>query len=468
MKMKKILALGMSMAMVFGAVACSSTETDSTTAATTTAAPVEETKKDDTEESKAPEVQVDEEGGLVGFTDLGAATVENEGDKILVWSWNDELDGIIKNYATVKDYDYEAVGGGNQSAYTQALDNALSAGEAPDLFALDLDYAKKYSNSNDTLAINDLGIDYKDLTNMYAYTLYYGADDEGVIKTLAWQANPAGVYYNRTIAQEYLGVSEPEDVAEYFASWDKILETARDLKEKSNGEVKIASSVDDFGTPFKYCRSSAWIVDGEVKVDPVLDDYLELGKILKQEELTHDTGMWNTNWTNNASNDSTLAYFGPMWLSWSLELRNEDNPTYGNWGFVNAPDDYFWGGTFLMASATCDMRKDAGQIIYDVCVDQDILKSINEIGGDYVNSMPIMKAAADDANTSVEWLGGQNPFPLLTGIADGIDASKISANDGVIWDNFGAAAGSYFSGDIETIADAKATFEASIKDAGII
>ena len=472
MKMKKIVALGISMAMVLGVVAaCSDKDSsDTTTAATTTAATTADAGSSDETEASSDETDAtaapDQGVSLDGFTDLGKQDATNDGtDPILVWSWNEEVGDYISQYSDVA-ITYENVGGGDQNTYQTALDAALASGdEAPDLYVTDASWTQRFIQSDNSLPVNELGIDYADLTDMYAYTLNFSDDDEGVIKGLAWQANPAGVFYNRTVAQEYLGVSEPADVQEYFSTWDKFLQTAKDINTASNGEVKALSAIEDMWQPFQNTRTQAWIKDGEIVIDPALEEYFDFAKTLYDEKLTFETGQWNANWTGNAANDKVLSFWGPMWLGrFSLEMSNETNPTYGNWGLVKAPVDYYWGGTWMMASKTCDMKADAGQIIYDLCIDNANLKDMATSKGEYVNSVSIMKAIAEDSSFGLEWLGGQNPFTVLFEVAQGIDYSTIGVNDGKINDAFSSAVGSYCSGDYETIADAEAAFKAEAKD----
>ena len=470
MKMKKIIALGVSMAMVLGVVAaCDDSSTSETTAATTTAATTaaNDDNGGDTQQTDDQQAPVDDSGSLAGFTDLGAQAATNDGtDPILVWSWNDEVGDYIAEYSNVT-IKYENVGGGNQNTYQEALENALASGDqAPDLYVTDASWTQRYIQSDNSVPVNDLGIDYADLTDMYAYTLNFSDDDEGVIKGLAWQANPAAVFYNRTVAQEYLGVSEPEDVAPYFATWDAFLKTAQDINTASGGEVKALSAIEDMWQPYQNTRTKAWVQDGEIVIDPALEEYFNFAKTLYDEDLTFMTGQWNDNWTGNASNDKVLSFWGPMWLGrFSLAMSNPDNPTYGNWGVVKAPVDYYWGGTWMMASKTCDMKADAGQIISDLCINPDNLKDMATAKGEYVNSVSIMKAIAEDSSFGLEWLGGQNPFTILFDVAQGIDYSTIGVNDGPINDAFSSAVGSYCSGDYETIADAEAAFKTEAKEA---
>ncbi|MBP5260968.1 MAG: extracellular solute-binding protein, partial [Clostridiales bacterium] len=207
MKTKKIVALVLSMAMVLGVVAACTEKPDETSASDATTGATSETSADVTESSD-PVADTSE------FVELEVKSVTDEGDKVLIYGWNDEFPGLVTKYSNV-DYDVVLT---ESNSYQAKLDQVLtSADEAPDMFVCDADYAGKYMNSANTIAINDIGIDYDELEQMYNYTLQFACDDNMVIKGLAWQACPCGVFYNRALTEEYLGVSEPEDVAEHFA-----------------------------------------------------------------------------------------------------------------------------------------------------------------------------------------------------------------------------------------------------------
>jgi len=481
MKTKKIVALMLSLAMVVGFVAaCGSTE--ETTDETTTAASETEAEETEAEESEETEAEGEEteaketeaEASTGDYTELTVAEVADEGDELVIWDWNDEGVGLVAAYS-----DVAATGDivGGSDVYQSLLDAALSSGEeAPDMYFLEADYAKKYMNSSDTLSLNDLGISYSEFVDdMYAYTMDAATDDDGVIKALTWQCTASGVYYNRSVAADTLGVSEPADVAPYFESWDAFLDAARTVNEASKGEKKIVAGYDEIWRSYLNTRTSAWIVDGALNIDPVMDDYFDIAKTLYDEGLTFEASQWGEGWYGGMDNETVLSYWGPMWLANNgcLSLANfkdgglGDNKTTGDWGMVAAPVDFFWGGTWIAATKYCDMKASAAQVIRDLCIDADNLDAMARAGG-FSNSKSVMEAIAGDSSFGYEFLGGQNPYDILMGVADGIDFSTVTPNDQSINDAFTAAVASYVQGDVESVADAKASFQAAVADLGVI
>lgn len=465
MKTKKILALTLTMAMVLGCVAACSDKTEETSVATTAEATTTKPTDESETETSAPEA------ALEGYTELEVATdVADEGDKVMIYGWNEEFPGLVDTYSDVE-YDLEIT---ESNSYQAKLDEVLASGEdAPDLFVCDADYASKYMNSDNTIAINNLGIAYSELTEMYNYTLQFACDDSMVIKGLAWQACPCGVFYNRTIANDYLGVSEPDDVAPFFATWDDVMTTCETVNEASNGEVKAISGTDDIWRAYLNTRSEGWITDGEVSIDPVMEDYFDFAKKLYDEELTFQTSQWGDTWTANMSNETVLSYWGPMWLAkFCMGLADgEDgtgsNPTTGDWGLVGAPTSFYWGGTWMMASKYCDMKASCAQIMRDIAIDSSNLEAMAN-NGEFVNSVAIMTDIANDSSFALEWLGGQNPASVLLDSASTIDNSTVGANDQAINTEFNNVVVSYLSGDITSVADAEAQFIANVEELGIV
>jgi hypothetical protein len=461
MKTKKIVALVLSMAMVLGVVAaCDEKTPESSADSSATESSADSSATESSEESS--ETQPASE-----FTELEIASVSDDGDGVLIYGWNEEFPGLVDKYSSVK---YTLVTT-DSDHYQAKLDQVLTSGEeAPDMFVCDADYASKYMNSTNTLAINDLGIAYSELEQMYNYTLQFACDDSNIIKGLAWQACPCGVFYNRALTQEYLGVSEPEDVAASFASWDAFVEAAKTVKDKSAGKVKMISGIDDIWRSYLNTRTQGWIVNGDLVIDPEMEKYFDLGKTLYDEDLTWKTSQWSDAWTNNAGNKSTVAYFGPMWLGhFCLPFGADgyDADQFGTWGLTNAPSPSFWGGTWMMASKYCDMKASCAQIMRDVALTDANLQAMAD-EGEFVNSVKIMEAQAANKDFHVDWLGGQNPAAVLLASASTIDNSTVGQDDQSINAEFTAAANAYFEGTIGSVAEAEQTFTDALKDLGII
>ena len=93
----------------------------------------------------------------------------NEGDTLVVWTFTDELKGIIEDYYVANndlDYEVDVVVVPNEN-YQAKLDPALGSGKsAPDVFAVEAGYAKKYVDSDFTKDLTEIGINPEEIDTM--------------------------------------------------------------------------------------------------------------------------------------------------------------------------------------------------------------------------------------------------------------------------------------------------------------
>ena len=353
MKTNKLLALLMSSVMVIGTVtACDQPGVDPT--ATTDATTSETTQ---TTEPTVTETTV-EPPDIDGYYERTVSEVKDEDDgKIMIYGHNSEFVGLAEKYAGIPSNDYDFIELSNSDgSYTEKLDAVLSDGnEAPDIFTCDEAYARKYMASDNTIAINDLGIDYSELTNMFDYTLRFSCDKDNVIKGLSWKACPCGVFYERSLAEEYLGTSDPNELAASFATWDAVLASARTVNTASEGEVKLLPGYTETYRAYLNNRETGWIMDGSFNVDSQIEGFFDYAKTLYEEDLTFRAEQWTGDWEDDMSNRKVISYWGSLqFAKYELALNPGEgtavNPTAGDWGVTTAPVSFYSGGSWVMAS----------------------------------------------------------------------------------------------------------------------
>ena len=181
MKKNKLLALLLSSVMVLSVASCDMPLVDPSASSDPTTASSTDTKPTASETTEVPP-------DLEGYKELTVADVADQDDgKITIYAHNSEFIGLAEKYAGIKSDDYDLVElSNNNKAYQEKLDAVLSDGNnAPDIFTCDAAYARKYLASDNTIAVNDLGIDYAECKNMFGYTLRFASDENNVIKGLS-------------------------------------------------------------------------------------------------------------------------------------------------------------------------------------------------------------------------------------------------------------------------------------------
>ena len=252
---------------------------------------------------------------------MSIAGAEAPKTKLVVWSFTNELQGMIEKYYAPNHPEIEfefqiyPTDGGE---YTSKVDNLMAvdgaAAEAPDIFTLEAAFVKKYTNSDWTADLKDVGFTDEEFAPAIPVMLQIGQNPAGVQKGLSWQSTPGVLMYRASLAEKYLGVTSPEEMQAKVADWATFLETAEELKTASEGACKMVIGSGDIWNAYQYQRSEGWVVDGKLNIDDELLDFEELCKTLEQDDLTQKAGAWGETWFAGMRGDiETLCYFLPTW-----------------------------------------------------------------------------------------------------------------------------------------------------------
>ena len=132
-------------------------------------------------------------------------------NKLVVWSFTDELNGMIDNYfkkdsrfAGKYDISFSLT---PTDQFPNKLDPVLASGSGcPDVFALEDAFVRKYIESGLLLDITDIYNEVKD--KVYPYPVEVGTYN-GKVYGMSWQVTPGAVFYRRSLAKKYLGTDDP-------------------------------------------------------------------------------------------------------------------------------------------------------------------------------------------------------------------------------------------------------------------
>ncbi len=460
---KKALAMLLATSMVAASLAgCGGSNTANTA---TTGETATEATTETTEEAAEPAAT---EEALPENTITGNTDAE---DAFYVYCWNEDVKNNVLKYFTEAYPEYADrivyVNTGGSDFYQQKIDAILedpSNPQYPDLFAMEFDYMQKYTDSDYTLPVSDLGITDADMVNMYPYTVE-AATVDGTVKGLSWQACPGAMMYRRSLAKKYLGTDDPDAVQAYFKDWDTMLETGKKIVADSNGETKLFSGVDDVKRVYQAARTNAWYdADGKITIDDTMLDYMDYAKALYDEGLTNNTTQWSDEWSSNMSSDNTFAFMGCTWfLHWSLKSNcggeKVGEGTYGDWGMCAGPQTYYWGGTWLAASAGCSDTELAGAIMKAGTCDTEIMKNMCKGSLDYVNNKQAITELSAEGVGEYDFLAGQDFLAYFSPLAEEIKLPAMCGEDFYITNAFDAQTTAYTTGEKDkdtAIADFKA------------
>lgn len=367
---------------------------------------------------------------------------------INVWSFTDELEGILNTYYKPAHPDVEI----NYILYSTEeffqeklptiMASAPTSADAPDVFALEADYAKYWVESDYTASLYDLGFTDEELATAVPAVVDFARGTDGTPKALSWQCTPGALFYRTSLAEQYLGVTTPEEFQELVADWDTFVETAEELNEDSEGAVKMFNSIGDIYKPFFYQRATGWVSDGKLVIDPAMVELMELSKYCEEENLYNKGTQWEETWYYGMANDTTMCFFLPTWgLHYTLKPNAGGaavgEGTYGDWSMVEGPVGYSWGGTWLGASAPKvaemdDAKKAAVKELIEFCtIDPEFLTAYAKESGDFVSNTAVVDAIVAEGGMPNDFLGGQDHYSAFAKSALLINANATTGYDGV-------------------------------------
>lgn len=369
----------------------------------------------------------------------GSGNVKDGGKKLTIYAWNEEFKGMMENYY-LKDHPLPAgveiewvINANDNGVYQQKLDAALEAKEGIDMYLIEADYAKKYVNTDNTVALKDIGITEEMMSKQYPYTVDVARDSKGVVKGTSWQAAPGLFMYRRSLAKKYLGTDDPAKVQEFVKDWDTLLETARKVNKESNGATKFLPSSDDIWQVVRTVRDTPWVKDDKLVIDGQMEWFMDYSKTMADENLTANAQPWQEAWNAGMGNDSIMGYFFSTWgIQWSMVQNcggtKPGEGTYGDWAAVDGPQAYYWGGTWLTAAPTCDNKTLVADIMNYFTINADSMEKYCLGSKDYVNNTAAIQKIIDSGYT-FDFLGGQNHYALFQAQAPKINTKAMSGYD---------------------------------------
>jgi len=381
-------------------------------------------------------------------------------DALVVWSFTDELGEMIlgtgtnpvswyytKAFPDVK-IDYSMT---PTEQFPSRLDPVLASGRgAPDVFALESAFVRKYVESGLLLDLTD--IYERNRSKLLAYPVEVGSF-EGKVYGMSWQAAPGALFYRRSLAKKYLGDDDPAFVQTFFTDLPKFLETAKLLKDSSDGVCVVVSSLGDLQFPFYSARRDPWVVNGKLVVDPVLDQYFEISKTLHDNRWEGRVGQWSEGWSAGMNGNlkdedgnavEVFSYFLPTW-GLHYVLKNNAPDTAGDWAMCPGPVPYRWGGTWVGAFKGTKKPEAAKALIEWLTTDDRFLEAWAREKGDLVSNMSVVNRIKD--NFSEAFLGGQNHYAEFAEMALGVNGRLTQGTDDVIQALFQEALTAYVNGE---------------------
>lgn len=452
---KRITSALLASAVILSVAGCGG----NTTPASTTAAPAA-TDAAGTEaaatEAAATEAAAD--------TEAAAPAAADEGDTFNIYAWNEEFKGFFEKYMPGYDASAQTLDGvkvvwtinpSDDGVYQDKLDQALqanasaSAADKVDMFLAEADYILKYTDSDYTMDIANIGVSQVDTE--YQYTVSAASDSNGKIKGVSFQCCPSALIYRRSIAKDVLGTDDPAEVQAALDSWAKYDDVAKQAKDK--GYYMHASFAETYRV-FSNNADSAWVTGGQLTIPGVVDQWTEQAKSYYDNGYILDTlpGVWDDGKTAQMFNDGkTMCFFGPAWY-FNFCMGNAQDPDkgcYGDWAICEGPMAHFWGGTWMLAATGTDNGSLVAKVMKAFTENEEVCENLIKNEGQFTNNKTVNEKFANDPDFGNAFLGNQNDTAVFCGMTDNIKFQNNTIYDQLCNEGYQDYIKQYISGAVD-------------------
>lgn len=454
-----------------------------------------------TEAPAGEEPAADEPAADEPAADEPAEPAMEEKTVLNVWSFTDELSTMaIAFEGTHPDVDvqYTMIPMTNGEYQTKLL-ASLGTADAPDVIALEAAFVKEYIESDFLADVGEL-MPYAEECGIYPFVVDVGTDPNGVTKAYSFQATPGALFYRRSLAKEYFGTDDPEEMQALLSDLEKFIAAAGVIKEKSGGDTYMVGTSGAFFNPFMKNREQPWVVDDTLTVDPMVEKYIEVAKLFRDEGYESQANQWTEGWFAGMSDtlvdaDGTpkqiFSYFLPTWglpyvVAPNAVSADGAGDTSGDWAIIEGPLPYQWGGTWLGALDEGENMDLAKEFVRFAALDQEhqtnwatgvytneFLKAIDpetpddraQAPGDFVSCQKVVEAITDgfDDSEMSAFLGGQNSYGSFAKAAPAVNARLMQGSDDAIERALNDPRDQYLSGEI-TLDEMWAAWKAAVRN----
>lgn len=366
--------------------------------------------------------------------------------------------------------------------YIERLQHVFASGvDVPDVVQLGGTFIRQFVESPFLMDISDL-LPYAREIEIFQHTIDSATNDAGQIFGFAYQAPPNAMFYRRSMARDYLGTDDPNQVQEMFSDINRLMASAEQIRDASNGEVFFTAHFEELFDSFVFYRNQPWIMDNRLVISEDMQAYIDISRRLRDGGLEAQIDRWSEAWfagmsdtlVDASGNDRRIfAYFFPAWgLNHVLQhnAASETTNTAGDWAMIPGPMPSWSIGSWLSVSRDSNNPVAAREFVKFVTLNPDTLANyslgvysnefLRQINpdlptgialhpGDFNSSYYVARRLLPQFDTGpvYEFLGGQNAFDVFSEIGRRTEPRHLlQATDEIINNAFNAAVASYLSG----------------------
>jgi len=328
------------------------------------------------------------------------------------WTFTDSANNLVtefnKVYPNVK-VTLNVFGGDEYK--TKILTTLQSGKDIPDVFDLEEGYAYEFLDSDMLLDLSQVGVE-EWVSGFYDFQLASMKDSSGKYKALGFQSSPVAFWYLRDACEKWLGTSDDKEISAMLTGWDKMIATAKDVSEKSNGEVSLWPNLAEM-VKVQAFSFEPLVIGGKLVISEDWIGMIDSIRAMSDSGYSAELGSWSSEWATAWNEGKLLFRTMPSWDFFTDWEKNDSNVG------VAAPfESSYEGGTFIATYAKT-ANLDAAKAFLQFVASDDFQK----INMTQYNQVPASKTVAEELATgfAAAKFGGQNTLETYSAICANIE-----------------------------------------------
>ncbi|MCL1935681.1 MAG: ABC transporter substrate-binding protein [Defluviitaleaceae bacterium] len=365
-------------------------------------------------------------------------------------------------------------------------------GDVPDVIFLEAEFIRQFVESPFLGNMNSL-LPYVDYVDTFPFVVEAGMHN-GEARAFSFQATPGVMYFRRSMAREYFGTDDPSFIQELFSTPESTLDAGRVIRDASGGTTFLVSSANEFFRGFAAGRRDPWVVDNTLTIDPLMMYFIDFARILNEENLQAQVDQWSGEWFQGMDDNLINAHGQPIRIfsyllpTWGLTYVLMDNApsTFGDFGVIESPLPYHWGGTWIAVTRDARNPNLAREFVRWATLNEvtlerwatgyfsnEFLRAIDpslpsDLGrgpGDFVSSRNVVNRISNyfEDTDAYNFLGGQNPYEIFGQLAPNVSLRLMQGTDAAIGDEWQDAVGAYLEGQIGSVQELLQSFRNAVR-----
>ena len=233
-----------------------------------------------------------------------------------------------------------------------------------------------------------------------------------IYKAMIFQSSPVAIWYLRDACEEWLGTSDPDEIAAMFPDWESIITKGEEIYEASGGTVHLWPNIAEM-VKVEAFSFEPLVRDGVLNISDDWMNLIESMRTMYASSANAELGSWSSEWAA-AWNEGTLLFrIMPSW-----DYFTDWDANAGNVG-VAVPFKASYEG----ATGTCVYNNSENKEAAGVFLTYLASSEFQTVNMESYNQVPASKTVTDtlaEGFTSADF-GGQNILATYSQICDKIE-----------------------------------------------